>query len=239
MYCPFCEGTNHPESRLIFLINLCLILLQSKRLQKPETAGTGSVNFEWDQCDNGFPYCCPAARWWRLPVRLAAPAASGRLFPQLGHGFVHGPKTFRSVCFPMPLRQSGNGRSSLCRKRADGIQFEMNLLPLFDWYYSNFLQVEDAIVDLWIIIYFEAATCHLLIPVGLIILACRWYRKRTIWAWFQIQLAVSLLPISSTYFLQAKLLVSLYKLVFIDFIIHHHLCLKYSHPILFGPLFSH
>ena len=69
-------------------------------------------------------------------------------------------------------------------------------------------EIVDGTLDLWVIVYFATATSHLVLIVVLVVLSARWYRKRTIWGWFQIQLNVSLIPLSSVYFLQGKLVVS-------------------------------
>jgi len=55
-------------------------------------------------------------------------------------------------------------------------------------------------MDLWILVWMAAASSNLIVSVSLVVLAARWYRRRTLWTWFQIQLAVSLLPLSSVYF---------------------------------------
>lgn len=115
-----------------------MMWFQPNWFQKSETAGTGPVCFKWDQCDDRFPYCRPttSSRWWRVPVRLVAPATNNKPFPQLGHGIVHSWKTFRPVYFPMSLLKSRNSRSSLCWKSVDGIfQFEM----IYYYYYLSSL----------------------------------------------------------------------------------------------------
>ncbi|EFX79778.1 hypothetical protein DAPPUDRAFT_104018 [Daphnia pulex] len=65
-----------------------------------------------------------------------------------------------------------------------------------------------ATFDLWKIIVFMASTSSLIVVIGVIVLSIKWCRHRCVWAWFQIQLGVALVPPSSAYFLPTESIIS-------------------------------
>ena len=51
----------------------------------------------------------------------------------------------------------------------------------------------------WVPVWIAACTSLLVLLACVVLLAMKWYRMRTIWSWFQLQLSLSLVPISSFY----------------------------------------
>lgn len=62
--------------------------------------------------------------------------------------------------------------------------------------------------DLWVLIWFAAASSLLVLIICLGTLTTRWYRHRTLWGWFKMQLGIALFPISMSHFLPPRVIVS-------------------------------
>jgi len=64
---------------------------------------------------------------------------------------------------------------------------------------------QDSSMDLWLLVWIAASGSHLIVMVTLVVLVTRWYRRRTLWAWFYIQLAIGLLPLSTSYIIPPEI----------------------------------
>ena len=79
-----------------------------------------------------------------------------------------------------------------------------------------------------------ASTSQLIVIIGVIALSIRWYRHRCVWAWFQIQLGVALVPPSSVYLFETKSTVSLITVKF-----ESRSCISFSNTTqIFNPFWT-
>ena len=62
-------------------------------------------------------------------------------------------------------------------------------------------EVADPLFVVWLVVRMATSSSLLIVMITMIILSVRWFRRRTAWAWFQIQLGFALLPLSSAYLL--------------------------------------
>ena len=194
---------------------LFYFVIQPNRFQNSLAASACPICFKfwWLEYHDGFPNDSATAVGRRVLMRPVAPTANELFLSQLGYGLLFCWTTVQPVRFPLSLLTSRNSRSPLRRK---GLHCKQNIISTWksDMILTTSLllvsiqEIVDGTLDLWVIVYFATATSHLVLIVVLVVLSARWYRKRTIWGWFQIQLNVSLIPLSSVYFLQGKLVVS-------------------------------
>lgn len=73
--------------------------------------------------------------------------------------------------------------------------FKTNSLAIFQFEQ----EAGDPLFAVWLVVRMATSSSLLIVMVTLIILSVRWFRQRSAWAWFQIQLGFALLPLSSAY----------------------------------------
>lgn len=60
-------------------------------------------------------------------------------------------------------------------------------------------------MDFWLLVWIAGSGSHLIVMITLVVLVTRWYRRRTLWTWFYIQLAIGLLPLSTSYIIPPEI----------------------------------